>query len=240
MKDLDWCSHFSWHHQKAEKYSQNSHFWLWQPHCVIIFFHESHQRITRPARTENQETRVPRTTSMRDLTFCLSRNACTNIRKGVTYSIFIALQKGINSSAFARSQQQPINFLKSTWNCWSNKFRSDFGYLLIFSGVYMKLELKIPKVIKKSIFKSPWAYVFLKTDTAWKVSKYGVFSGPYFPVFSPNTGKYGSERTPYLDHFHAVWTLLERKLCTLSCSKCLIQAQSVWFKKMLVTPDCSE
>ena len=203
------------------------------------FLHESHQRIIRPARTENQETRVPRKTSMRDLTFCLSRNACTNIRKGVTYSIFIALQKGINSSAFARSQQQPINFLKSTCNCWSNKFRSDFGYLLIFSGVYMKLELKIPKVIKKSIFKSPWAYVFLKTDTAWKVSKYGVFSGPYFPVV-PNTGKYESEKTPYLDHFHAVWSLLERKLCTLPCSKCLIQAQSVWLKKMLVTPDCSE
>ena len=26
----------------------------------------------------------------------------------------------------------------------------------------------------------------------------------YFPVFSPNTGKYGPEKTPYLDTFHAV------------------------------------
>ena len=40
--------------------------------------------------------------------------------------------------------------------------------------------------------------------TAWKVSKYGDISGPYFPVFSPNTGKYGPEITPYLDTFHAV------------------------------------
>ena len=39
---------------------------------------------------------------------------------------------------------------------------------------------------------------------AWKVSKYRVFSGPHFPVFSPNTGKYGSEKTPYLDTFQAV------------------------------------
>ena len=39
--------------------------------------------------------------------------------------------------------------------------------------------------------------------TAWKMSKYGVFSGPYFPVFSPNTGKYGPEKTLYLDTFHA-------------------------------------
>ena len=30
------------------------------------------------------------------------------------------------------------------------------------------------------------------------------FSGPYFPVFSPNTGKYAPEITPYLDTFHAV------------------------------------
>ena len=54
-------------------------------------------------------------------------------------------------------------------------------------------------------------------STAWKVSKYGGFSGPYFaafglnteryelsPVFSPNTGKYGPEKTPYLDTFHTV------------------------------------
>ena len=37
-----------------------------------------------------------------------------------------------------------------------------------------------------------------------EVSKYGVISGPYFPVFGLNTGKYGSEKTPYLDTFHAV------------------------------------
>ena len=47
--------------------------------------------------------------------------------------------------------------------------------------------------------------------------QYGVFSGPYFPysdwirkdtqylsVFSPNAGKYGPEKTPYLGTFHAV------------------------------------
>ena len=34
--------------------------------------------------------------------------------------------------------------------------------------------------------------------TAWKVSKCGVFSGPYFPVFGP-------KKSPYLDTFHAVF-----------------------------------
>ena len=36
------------------------------------------------------------------------------------------------------------------------------------------------------------------------MSKYGVFSGPYCPVFSPNLGKCEPEKTPYLDTFHAV------------------------------------
>ena len=30
------------------------------------------------------------------------------------------------------------------------------------------------------------------------------FSGPYFPVFRVNTGKYRPEKTSYLDTFHAV------------------------------------
>ena len=38
--------------------------------------------------------------------------------------------------------------------------------------------------------------------TAWKVSKYGVISGP-------NTGKYGPEITPYLDTFYAVTAFLQ-------------------------------
>ena len=41
-------------------------------------------------------------------------------------------------------------------------------------------------------------------NTAWKVSKYGVISGPYFSVFELYTGKYGFEITPYLDTFHEV------------------------------------
>ena len=44
-----------------------------------------------------------------------------------------------------------------------------------------------------------------------KVSKYGVFSGPYFPVFGLNMDIYGvnlriepAEKTPHLDTFHAM------------------------------------
>ena len=43
-----------------------------------------------------------------------------------------------------------------------------------------------------------------KWVTAWKVSKYEDISGPYFPVFSPKTRKYGPETIPYLETFHEV------------------------------------
>ena len=45
----------------------------------------------------------------------------------------------------------------------------------------------------------------MKENTAWKVSKYGVISGP-------NTGKYGTETSPYLDTFHAVGIIISNSL----------------------------
>ena len=58
------------------------------------------------------------------------------------------------------------------------------------------------------------------SGTEWKVSKYGVISGPYFPVFGLNTGKYGPEITPYLDTFHAVGRVVCRvDSCCLTYSR---------------------
>ena len=51
------------------------------------------------------------------------------------------------------------------------------------------------------------------TSTAWKVLNYGVISGPYFPVFSPNTGQYEPEITPYLDTFQAVFVTQNTLAC---------------------------
>ena len=64
-----------------------------------------------------------------------------------------------------------------------------------------------------------------KISTAWKVSKYGVTSGPYFPIIGLNTEIYGvnlrnqseyrPEITPYLDTFHALQKRIENhvKFC---------------------------
>ena len=51
-----------------------------------------------------------------------------------------------------------------------------------------------------------------QTFTAWNMSKHGVTSGPYFPVFRLNTGKYWPEMTPFLDTFHAVIEICCREL----------------------------
>ena len=40
--------------------------------------------------------------------------------------------------------------------------------------------------------------------SAWKLSKYKIISGPYFPLFGLNTEKYGPEVTSYFDTFYAV------------------------------------
>ena len=64
-----------------------------------------------------------------------------------------------------------------------------------------KLRIKKTKVLQITLLSGLF--------TAWKVSKYGVISGPYFPVFELNTGKYGPEITPYLDTFHAVFEITQ-------------------------------
>ena len=74
-------------------------------------------------------------------------------------------------------------------------------------------------MLKKSSKKWVAVINMTKFDNAWKESKYGVFSGPYFPAFGLNhqdlhsKSSYSKEipenkdqkKIPYLDTFHAVW-----------------------------------
>ena len=54
----------------------------------------------------------------------------------------------------------------------------------------------------------------VKSRTAWKVSKYGYFSGPYFPAFGP-------EKTPHLGNFHAVRLSVIKYFCKTLPHRCL-------------------
>ena len=71
-------------------------------------------------------------------------------------------------------------------------------------------EVGLPE--EKKIFVSQSLCPYYKMLHCVKVSKYEVFSGPYFPVFSPNTGKSGPEKTPYADTFLAVLWSKSQKL----------------------------
>ena len=81
------------------------------------------------------------------------------------------------------------------------------------------MELIFPKISSTNI-------------TAYKVSKYGVFSGPYFPAFELNMeiyevnlrtqskcGKIETRKTPYLDTFHAVYVPVKSILLEQHCTK---------------------
>ena len=81
--------------------------------------------------------------------------------------------------------------------------------------------------------------------TAWKLSKYGVFSGSYFPAFRMNTeryeisneGKYGPEKAPYLDTFHTVSSSVLMKSFTEkpeTKEESLLANSSSWFLRLVV------
>ena len=70
--------------------------------------------------------------------------------------------------------------------------------------LYVSLYLKYFRYLQNMQYQIEYSPTSTHYNTAWKVSKYGVFSGLYFPVFSPNTGKYGQEKTPYLGTFSAM------------------------------------
>ena len=61
----------------------------------------------------------------------------------------------------------------TSWTRWKNKM--DLFYDTIVSNSSRQMLLH-----------KTW-----KTSTAWRVGKYGVFSGPYFPAFKVNTVRYG-------------------------------------------------
>ena len=62
--------------------------------------------------------------------------------------------------------------------------------MIFTEAILENTSTKSYKVFEKQPLNGPY-------NTAWNVSKYGVFSGP-------NKGKYGPEKTPYLDTFHEV------------------------------------
>ena len=80
------------------------------------------------------------------------------------------------------------------------------GFQLLFNQILSTgFQLLSNQIVPTSFQLLSNQILVLLFFTAWNESKYVVFSGPYFHVFSPNTGKYRPEKTLYLDTFRAVF-----------------------------------
>ena len=99
----------------------------------------------------------------------------------------------------------------------SNKVKRQCCVLQLFRKPYCCVDKKISKkidlcenmVLSKTFDNIVVIGIYMEWDyLCVKSVQIRSFSGPYFPVFSPNTGKYRLEKTPYLDTFHALYCLL--------------------------------
>ena len=72
------------------------------------------------------------------------------------------------------------------------------------------------------------------TGTAWKVSKYGVFSGRYFPVFGLNTEIYGVDlHIP--SEYRKIWTRKNSAFGFFSRSVTALITKTTWKIVLLLT-----
>ena len=94
--------------------------------------------------------------------------------------------------------------------------RSYFSYMLFFRKCLM-FRWSIPLRMQDSIFIQIMEWIEIANIHCVKSVQIRIFSGPHFPTFGLNTeryevslrvqsecGKYGPEKTPYLDTFHKV------------------------------------
>ena len=95
------------------------------------------------------------------------------------------------------------SFLKFNIGCVTFMKAFTFCQILTYLDAYLYLP-------------NTYLLTYYLLSTAWKVSKYGGFSGLHFAVFSPNAGRHGPEKPLYLSTFHVVYDICIRLIgCTL-------------------------
>ena len=78
--------------------------------------------------------------------------------------------------------------------------------------------------MKSAQIRSFFRSVFSRTRTEYREM-------PYLSVFSPNARKYGSETTPYLDHFHAVLAATFSGITYFPFLSPILQVSPQWKRK---------
>ena len=91
--------------------------------------------------------------------------------------------------------------------------KCSLGEIKKSNNVLHYVSTQIHQCFSSNLHQFIWRYFprgKVNSLTAWKVSKYGDFSGPYFCLF-------GTERTPYFDTYHTV--PMSPMLITNTCVK---------------------
>ena len=107
-------------------------------------------------------------------------------------------------------------------------------HLVFFYFRKWKIHGRVKFYTAAFYFTRPWVYI------AWKVSKYGVFSSPYFPVFGLNTKIYGvdlriqSEYRKIQTRKNSVFAHFPRIVTFLMYSLSFFHSCQKWFWQMIL------
>ena len=88
---------------------------------------------------------------------------------------------------------------------------------VVFVTPYPKLYILIHWTIRNSFFPNMIQVEYLTYHTAWKVSKYGVISGLYFPAFGLDTEIY-EVNLCIQSEYRKIWTRNNSAFGQFSCS----------------------
>ena len=134
--------------------------------------------------------------------------------KQLICKIFLVIDSTNEAHCFITLHWIKIQHLSRKWKCWQSNAHQE-----ISRNIYLKTMLDLRETGKpQNIY------------TAWKVSKYGVFSGPYFPAFGLRPATLLKKklwhrcfpenfarflRTPFLQNTSG-WLLQDVRLCYIS------------------------
>ena len=91
-------------------------------------------------------------------------------------------------------------------------------FYLVGESIFCKIHC-VKSVQMRSFFWSAFSRIRTENGEIRSISSYSV---RYLSIFSPNAGKYGPEKTPYLDIFHAVILARSYSQFAYTCSNSTI------------------
>ena len=93
------------------------------------------------------------------------------------------------SDVFQRYRKRPV-----AWNSLRDCLQNSLKIKETSPNTFTQIIFRFKQVLGTPLNSFVSFFRLGNFNTVWKVAKYGVFSGPYFPVFGLSKGKYGPEK----------------------------------------------